>query len=249
MHLTSWDGRPVLAGPALPLCLLPASRGRWVTAGALTGVIVVLEPLLAPVALLFLFARRWRALAVLIVVSGAVSSAVSGAVPVPPGLPRAPAEWICPLVAAAGVLGAYRRWSAGDAGPLRLVETATGLMLSALLVSRPSYERSLLIVGPLLLAGARYAGSAARRPWIWLALVPQLPGLPLPGLARGRRPAWRGALTLCVLTGPSPPDAGCAGPPGGGRPSSDRTLRATTQLRGPPLPWPVAVRQPAHQGL
>ncbi|GAA1426732.1 hypothetical protein GCM10009601_36310 [Streptomyces thermospinosisporus] len=227
-HLTPWDGRPVLACLALPLCLLPASRGRWVTAGALTGVIVVLEPLLAPVALLFVFARRWRALAVLLLVSGAVSGAVplgvsgavsgavplgvsgavsgavplgvSGAGPVPPGLPRAPAEWICLLAAASGVLCAYRRWSAGDAGPLRLLETATGLMLSALLVARPSYECSLLIVVPLLLAGARYAGSAARRPRIWLALVPQLPGLPFPGLPRGRRPALRGAFTLCALT-------------------------------------------------
>ncbi|PZT68786.1 hypothetical protein DN402_14285 [Streptomyces sp. SW4] len=102
-------------------------------------------------------------------------------------------------VAAAGVLCAHRRWRRADPGPLRLVETATGVMLSAFLVSRPSYDHYLLVVLPLLLAGLPYEGSVARRPWFWLALVPQLPGLTWPFLESGRRRAFRDAFTLCAL--------------------------------------------------
>ncbi|WP_281179093.1 glycosyltransferase 87 family protein [Streptomyces griseorubens] len=60
VRLGNWTVTAVLA---LPLCLLLASRGRWVAAGAVIGVAVALKPLLAPMALLFLFARRWGALA------------------------------------------------------------------------------------------------------------------------------------------------------------------------------------------
>ncbi|MEV8595735.1 glycosyltransferase family 87 protein [Streptomyces sp. NPDC052012] len=230
-HLVRLGNWTVTAVLALPLCLLLANRGRWVAAGALIGVAVALKPLLAPVALLFVFARRWRALAVLVLVPALASGAAGLLLPDPAGfftrtlpflltgddsfvrlyeaslpavlrrlgLPRAPAEVIGLLAAAAGVLCAYRRWGVGDAGPLRLVETATGLMLSAFLVSRPSYDHYLLVVVPLLLAGLPYAGSVARRPWFWLALVPQLPGVTWPWLETGRRRAFRDAFTLCAL--------------------------------------------------
>ncbi|MCT7352206.1 DUF2029 domain-containing protein [Streptomyces sp. 15-116A] len=230
-HLVRLGNWTVTAVLALPLCLLLASRGRWVAAGALIGVAVALKPLLAPMALLFLFARRWRALAVLVLVPVLASGAAALLLPDPAGfvtrtlpflltgddsfvrlyeaspvavlprlgVPRASAEVIGLCAAAAGVLCAYRRWGAGDAGPLRLVETATGLMLSAFLVSRPSYDHYLLVVVPLLLAGLPYAGSVARRPWFWLALVPQLPGVTWPWLETGRRRAFRDAFTLCAL--------------------------------------------------
>lgn len=74
-------------------------------------------------------------------------------------------------------------------------------MLSAFLVSRPSYNHYLLVVLPLLLAGLPYAGSVTRRPWFWLALVPQLPGVTWPWLESGKRRAFRDAVTLCVLAG------------------------------------------------
>ncbi|MGM7445913.1 hypothetical protein ACPW7O_31635, partial [Streptomyces tunisiensis] len=103
--------------------------------------------------------------------------------------------------AAAGVACAYRRWRGPGPEPLRLAETSAGLMLSAFLVSRPSYNHYLLVVLPLLLAGLPYAGSVTRRPWFWLALVPQLPGVTWPWLESGKRRAFRDAVTLCVLAG------------------------------------------------
>ncbi|WP_193514485.1 glycosyltransferase family 87 protein [Streptomyces griseoloalbus] len=228
VRLGNWT---VTAALALPLCLLLASRGRWVAAGAVIGVAVALKPLLAPMALLFLFARRWRALAVLVLVPSVASVSAALLLPDPTGfltrtlpfllrgddtfvrlyeaspaavlprlgVPEAPAALLGLLVAAVGVVCAYRRWRGPGPVPLRLAETSAGLMLSAFLVSRPSYNHYLLVVLPLLLAGLPYAGAVARRPWFWLALVPQLPGVTWPWLESERRRSFRDAFTLCVL--------------------------------------------------
>ncbi|CAL9551686.1 hypothetical protein SUDANB176_04457 [Streptomyces sp. enrichment culture] len=257
VRLGNWT---VTAALALPLCLLLASRGRWVAAGAVVGTAVALKPLLAPMALLFLFARRWRALAVLLLVPSAASVAAALLLPDPTGfftrtlpfllrgddafvrlyeaspaavlprlgVPGAPAGLLALLAAAAGVVCAYRRWHGPGPAPLRLAETSAGLMLSAFLVSRPSYNHYLLVVLPLLLAGLPYAGSVARRPWFWLALVPQLPGVTWPWLESGRRRAFRDAFTLCALAvtvgrhcvrGTRDPD-GAHEAPGEGRPAA-----------------------------
>ncbi|MFF1273763.1 glycosyltransferase family 87 protein [Streptomyces marokkonensis] len=229
VRLGNWTVTAVLA---LPLCLLLVSRGRWVAAGAVIGVAVALKPLLAPMALLFLFARRWGALALVVLVPAVASVVAALFLPDPTGfltrtlpfllsgddafvrlyeaspaavlprlgVPRAPATLLALLMAAAGVVCAYVRWRGPGPVPLRLAETSAGLMLSAFLVSRPSYNHYLLVVLPLLLAGLPYAGAVARRPWFWLALVPQLPGVTWPWLESGRRRAFRDAFTLCALS-------------------------------------------------
>jgi arabinofuranan 3-O-arabinosyltransferase len=231
-HLVLQANWTATAALALPLALLPASRGRWVAAGAVVGAAVALKPLLAPLALLFLFARLWRAPAVLVLVPVAASAASGLLMPDPAGfitrtlpfllygdegfvrlyeassaavLPRLGVPE--PLAGAAaagaalvGVLCAYRRWCRRGPGPLRIPETAATLMLSAFLVSRRSYDHYLLVVVPLLLAGLPYAGSVARGPWFWFALIPQVPGLSRPCLGPVRRRAFKDAFTLCVLT-------------------------------------------------
>ncbi|MEV0170743.1 glycosyltransferase family 87 protein [Streptomyces sp. NPDC050803] len=115
------------------------------------------------------------------------------------GVPQGVAGTLALLVAGAGVVCAYRRWQRADPGPPRLTETAAALMLSAFLVSRPSYDHYLVIVVPLLLASLPCAGSVARSPWFWLALVPQLPGVTWPCLEPVQRRAFKDALTLCAL--------------------------------------------------
>ncbi|GAB2722483.1 glycosyltransferase family 87 protein [Streptomyces bullii] len=250
-HLVRLGNWTVTAVVALPLCLLLAGRGRWVAAGVVVGAAVALKPLLAPMALLFVFARRWRALGVLVLVPAVTSVSAALLLPDPVGfltrtlpfllrgddgfvrlyeaspaavlprlgVPEPVAGAVALLAAAAGVLCAYRRWHRAGPGPLRLVETSAGLMLSAFLVSRPSYDHYLLVVLPLLLAGLPYPGSVARRPWFWLGLVPQVPGVTWPYLETVRRRAFKDAVTLCVLAvtvarqavGPRPPD-GSDGP-------------------------------------
>ncbi|MFD6434075.1 glycosyltransferase family 87 protein [Streptomyces venezuelae] len=119
------------------------------------------------------------------------------------GVPESAATLLAGGAAAAGVWCAWRRWGRGgeqDASA-RVVECAVMLMLSAFLVSRPSYDHYLLAVLPLLLAGALVPGSAARRPWFWVALVPQVPGFSWPWLEPGTRRAFKDAVTLCVLAG------------------------------------------------
>ncbi|MFJ5551131.1 glycosyltransferase family 87 protein [Streptomyces sp. NPDC093225] len=57
-----------LSAAALPLALLAAHRGRWVRAGLIVGAAVAAKPMLVPVGLLFVFARRWRGLAAVVLV-------------------------------------------------------------------------------------------------------------------------------------------------------------------------------------
>ncbi|MGW0530820.1 glycosyltransferase family 87 protein [Streptomyces sp. NPDC003032] len=115
------------------------------------------------------------------------------------GVPPSAAALLAGSAAAAGVWCAWRRWRRGDAGPSRGVECATMLMLSAFLVSRPSYDHYLLVVLPLLLAGVLTAGAPGRSPWFWVALVPQVPGFTWPWLEPGTRRAFKDAATLCLL--------------------------------------------------
>ncbi|KOU76436.1 membrane protein [Streptomyces sp. MMG1533] len=230
-HLVLLSNWTATAALALPLALLLASRGRWVAAGVVVGLAVALKPLLAPMALLFLFARRWRALAAMIVVPALTSAAAGLLMPDPVGfftrtlpfllrgddtfvrlyeaspaavlprlgVPQPVAEAVALSAAAVVVLCAYRRWCRPGPGPLRLPETAAALMLSAFLVSRPSYDHYLLVVVPLLLAGLPCAGSVARSPWFWLALAPQVPGVTWPYLEVVQRRAFKDAFTLCAL--------------------------------------------------
>jgi arabinofuranan 3-O-arabinosyltransferase len=230
-HLVVLGNWTVTAAAALPLALLLASRGRWVAAGVVIGAAVALKPLLAPVALLFLFARRWRGLATVLLVPAAASGGAALLMPEPAGfvtrtlpyllrgrdhfvrlyeaspvavlprlgVPSSAAVLLSLAAAGCGTWCAYRRWCRADPGPLRLVETAVLLMLSAFLVSRPSYDHYPLVVMPLLLAGLPYPDSVARGPWFWLALVPKVPGLPWPYLEPATRRAFRDCLTLCVM--------------------------------------------------
>ncbi|MFH8887256.1 glycosyltransferase family 87 protein [Streptomyces sp. NPDC017949] len=103
--------------------------------------------------------------------------------------------------AAAGLWAAWTRWRRpdGDAGEMRLAETACMVMLAAFLVSRPSFDHYLLVVLPLLLASGVREGSMPRTPWFWVALVPQTAGIPWPTEAERKRRAFRDAVTLCGL--------------------------------------------------
>ncbi|MFF4347972.1 glycosyltransferase family 87 protein [Streptomyces sp. NPDC001530] len=230
-HLVTLGNWTVTAAAALPLGLLCAVRGRWVAAGAVIGAAIVLKPLLAPVALLFVFARRWRGLGSLVLVPAVVSGGAALLMPDPAGfvtrtlpfllrghdrfvrlyeaspgavlarlgVPQGVASLVAFVAAGAGVWCAYRRWRRADPGPLRVVETAVMLMLSAFLVSRPSYDHYLLVVVPLLVAGVPFPGAVARSPWFWVALVPQVPGVTWPYLEPLTRRAFRDCVALCVL--------------------------------------------------
>ncbi|WP_407702476.1 glycosyltransferase 87 family protein [Streptomyces niger] len=68
---------------ALPLALLLACRARWVAAGAVIGCVLALKPMLLPVLLLFVLARRWGALAVASTVPVGVSLLAALAMPRP----------------------------------------------------------------------------------------------------------------------------------------------------------------------
>ncbi|MFI9269225.1 glycosyltransferase family 87 protein [Kitasatospora sp. NPDC052896] len=103
------------------------------------------------------------------------------------------------LLAAALVLGAWRRWRLGGDEGLRLVETGAMLMVAALIVNRPSFDHYLLVVLPVLLASTVRPRAAARSPWFWLALLPRFAGFDLPEFAPAQNWAYPVA-TLNVTT-------------------------------------------------
>ncbi|MET9463548.1 glycosyltransferase family 87 protein [Streptomyces sp. NPDC006544] len=122
------------------------------------------------------------------------------------GVPEPLAVVLSFAAAACGLWAVWRRWNRpvvldGDGGELRLAETACMVMLSAFLVSRPSFDHYLLVVLPLLLASGVRAGSMPRSPWFWVALVPQTAGIPWPSEFEHKRRAFRDMVTLCSLAG------------------------------------------------
>lgn len=216
---------------ALPVALALAARGRWVTAAAVVGAAIAFKPMLVPLALLFVFARKWRALAVMVAVPLAASVLAALAMPRPRlfftrtlpfllrgqdsyakpydaslvailprwGTPQAAATAVAFALAALGVWAAWYRWRRGGDLRLRLVETASGLMLAAFLVSRPAFLHYALTVLPVLLASLPLRGSVPRSPWFWIVLLPQNTALQWPYTEPGDRRAFKDAVILTGL--------------------------------------------------
>ncbi|KPI22341.1 Protein of unknown function DUF2029 [Actinobacteria bacterium OV450] len=57
-----------ISAAALPVALLFAHRRSWVAAGLVVGLAIACKPMLVPIGLLFVLARRWRGLAVAVLV-------------------------------------------------------------------------------------------------------------------------------------------------------------------------------------
>ncbi|WP_330261709.1 glycosyltransferase family 87 protein [Streptomyces sp. NBC_00539] len=118
------------------------------------------------------------------------------------GVPQPVAVVLAGAGALGGLWAVWVRWRRTDApggDELRLAETACMVMLAAFLVSRPSFDHYLLVVLPLLIVSGVREGSAARSPWFWAALAPQLALFPWPSELAHKRRAFRDMLALCGL--------------------------------------------------
>ncbi|WP_241844212.1 glycosyltransferase family 87 protein [Kitasatospora sp. CB01950] len=208
VQLGNWTACSVAA---LPAALVPASRGRWVRAGLVVGVALAVKPMLLPLTLLFLFARRPKAFLAAAAVPLATAGAAAALMPEPGlfvtrtlpfllrgqdsfakpydaslttllprvGVPERLALAVAGLLALALLVGAWRRWRAGGDEGLRLAETAAMLMAAACLAGRPAFDHYLLVLLPVLAASVVRAGSVARSPWLWIALIPRMAGFEL----------------------------------------------------------------------
>ncbi|MFH7597464.1 glycosyltransferase family 87 protein [Streptomyces racemochromogenes] len=72
-----------ISAAALPVALLFAHRRAWVAAGLVVGLAIACKPMLVPVGLLFVLARRWRGLAVAVAVPVGLSLAGALLMPSP----------------------------------------------------------------------------------------------------------------------------------------------------------------------
>ncbi|KIF05445.1 membrane protein, partial [Streptomyces sp. RSD-27] len=68
---------------ALPVALLLAHRRSWAAAGLVVGLAIACKPMLVPVGLVFVLARRWRGLAVAVLVPAGLSLAGALLMPSP----------------------------------------------------------------------------------------------------------------------------------------------------------------------
>ncbi|MFI1973044.1 hypothetical protein BLA24_19285 [Streptomyces cinnamoneus] len=107
------------------------------------------------------------------------------------GVPQPLAFTLATAAATAVLYCARLRWRGGGDEGLRLVECASLLMLAAFVVFRPSFMNYALVVVPSLTASAVARGAAARSVWFWMPLVPQLGGVPWPGLESAQRHAFK----------------------------------------------------------
>ncbi|MFF3725716.1 glycosyltransferase family 87 protein [Streptomyces erythrochromogenes] len=72
-----------VSAAALPVALLLAHRRSWGTAGLVVGLAIACKPMLVPIGLLFLVARRWRGLAAAVLVPLGLSLAGALLMPSP----------------------------------------------------------------------------------------------------------------------------------------------------------------------
>ncbi|MFB7170683.1 glycosyltransferase family 87 protein [Streptomyces sp. NPDC056254] len=72
-----------VSAAALPVALLLAHRRSWGRAGLVVGLAIACKPMLVPIGLLFLLARRWRALAAAVLVPLGISLAGALVMPSP----------------------------------------------------------------------------------------------------------------------------------------------------------------------
>ncbi|WP_328739505.1 DUF2029 domain-containing protein [Streptomyces erythrochromogenes] len=72
-----------VSAAALPVALLLAHRRSWGTAGLVVGLAIACKPMLVPIGLLFLLARRWRGLAAAVLVPLGISLAGALLMPSP----------------------------------------------------------------------------------------------------------------------------------------------------------------------
>ncbi|MFF4161347.1 glycosyltransferase family 87 protein [Streptomyces sp. NPDC001678] len=107
------------------------------------------------------------------------------------GVPHPLAFALAAAAATAVLYFAWLRWRRGGDPGLRLVECAALLMLAAFVVSRPSFLNYALVVVPSLVTSVVVRGAAVRSVWFWVPLVPQLGGVPWPGVDSAQRHAFR----------------------------------------------------------
>ncbi|MEU6661849.1 glycosyltransferase family 87 protein [Streptomyces sp. NPDC046821] len=223
LALGNWT---VFSVVALPLTLFLASRGRWLGAAAATGAAIAFKPMLLPVLLLFVFARKWKACAVLLGVPVVVSLIAVAFMPQPGlfltktipfllhgqdsyakpydaslisvlprlGVPEPVAYVIAVTLSGAVLYLAWLRWRRAGDPALRVVETACLLMLATFPTFRPTFVHYALVVVLVLLASTSVPGAAARSPWVWLPLVPQITAIDWPLAHTSKRHAFKDAV-------------------------------------------------------
>jgi len=174
----SLENSSVLGAFALALFFLLACRGHWIAGASVIGVSLAVKPLLAAVLLVFLLARQWKALAVAIGVPVVLNLVALAIVPDPGrvwtklpsllnrsgsgvnfnsawvdvvrtlGLPEGVSVVLRLLTIVLALLCAWLAWSKLTYPPLRIVTTASVLLIGSYLSGTLSESHFMLTLVP-----------------------------------------------------------------------------------------------------
>jgi arabinofuranan 3-O-arabinosyltransferase len=216
------ENMSALMGLGLAATLLLASRGRWNLAATALGVTFAIKPLLIPVVLIFVFARQWRALLVVIGIP-LVLNAVAFAV-----VPDVGAFWhvVSPMVnmrftadelnasiasvgvllgmssaliwglrIAAGLLTLFATWGSwrwSRDPAIRLVNTTGTLLIGLYLCGSLTEDHYMLTLIPLIVATTTFR-SPMRWPLAWIGVCWLMGHYMIPASTLGL--SWLPALT------------------------------------------------------
>ncbi|MGO8875838.1 MAG: glycosyltransferase family 87 protein [Acidimicrobiales bacterium] len=190
----------VVCALALAVFYVLAVKGHWVPAGVAIGLTLAVKPLLLPILLVFLLARKWRALAITVAVP-ALLNAVAFAVVKDPSavfskLPsllnrsgsgvffnsawvdvmRAPAfpDFVTLLVrlltAALALVVAWWAWNEIDDAAVRIVTTSSILLIGTYLAGTLSESHFMLTLVPLAMTVV-IAGAPMRWASAWVGVL------------------------------------------------------------------------------
>lgn len=190
----------VLCFAALAIFFLCAIRGRWIPAGAAIGISMAIKPMLVPVLLVFLMARRWRGLWVAIALPVALNLVALALVRDPTeiftklpsllnrvgvgvtlnsawvdvarmlGLPDAATIAIRVVTAVLSLGVAYLAWTRINDERLRLVTASSALLIGAYLSGTLSEYHFMLTLAPFAMTVV-IPRSLMRLPPMWLAIA------------------------------------------------------------------------------
>ncbi|MDH6110929.1 arabinofuranan 3-O-arabinosyltransferase [Kitasatospora sp. MAP12-15] len=205
VQLGNWTAYSAMA---LPAALLLAHRSKWVWAGVVVGLAMATKPILVPLALLFLIARRPRAFAAAVVVPAAFAAVAAALMPQPglfftrtlPFLLHGQDAFARPYDASLGTL--LPRLGVPDGVALAgAVALAVALLVGAWQRWRVGGDEALRLVesGAMLMLAALVVSKPSFDHYLFVILPVLMASVVRPGAAA--RSVWMGLVLIPRLAG------------------------------------------------
>ncbi|MFD0359124.1 glycosyltransferase family 87 protein [Streptomyces sp. NPDC127110] len=202
VQIGNWTSGYVMA---LPAVLLLAANRRWTAAAVVFGVAISIKPILAPVVLVFLMARQFKALAVAVVVPAVIAVAAGAMMPQPtlfltktlPYLLGGQGGFAAPFDASVSNVLHRLGLPEGVAGAAGLAAAAVMIVLAWLRWRRGGHEGLRLVETSAMLMLAAFLGTKPSFDhYTLIVLVPMAAAVVAPGAASRSPWFWIGYVPM-----------------------------------------------------